>query len=115
MDNKFEITGKVKEVLEPMTFASGFTKREFIITTNDDFPQDIKFTCVKDKCKILDTIFAGYNVTVKFNIKGNEYKGKYYVDLQAWQIATEEEQVAGFLSSSEPDEGVGGDDDPMPF
>jgi len=115
MTNKFEITGKVKEVLEPITFASGFSKREFIITTHDDFPQDVKFTCVKEKCKILDTIFAGYNVTVKFNIKGNEYKGKYYVDLQAWQIATEEEQVNNFMGSQDPDTGVGEEEDPMPF
>jgi hypothetical protein len=116
MTSKFEITGKVKEVFEPQTFASGFTKREFVVTTNEDFPQDVKFTCIKDKCRLLDSIYAGFNVTVKFNIKGNEFKGKYYVDLQAWQIATEEEQVNDF-HSQEPDDRFGGDGDgdPMPF
>jgi hypothetical protein len=52
-----EIKGKVLEVLEPQTFASGFTKQEFIIETIDDkFPQKIKFETIKEKIKLCETL-----------------------------------------------------------
>ena len=38
MANTFEMSGKVKVVFEPMTFASGFMKREFVVTMEDDNP-----------------------------------------------------------------------------
>jgi len=31
----YELTGKVKVILEPKTFASGFTVREFVVTVED--------------------------------------------------------------------------------
>ena len=44
-----ELTGKVKMLLEKQTFSSGFEKREFVITTQEQYPQDVKFECIKDK------------------------------------------------------------------
>jgi single-strand DNA-binding protein len=84
----YELTGKVKVVLEPMSFPSGFTKREFVVTTEEDrFPQDIKFGCIKEKIALLDGVKPGQRVTVSFDIRGNESKGRYFVDLAAWRIA----------------------------
>lgn len=69
------------------TFGSGFTKREFVITTGDTkWPQDIKFEVVKDKCALLDQFSTGQAVSVSFDIRGNEYNGKYYVNLNCWKI-----------------------------
>ena len=82
-----EIKGKVLEVLEPQTFASGFTKQEFIIETIDDkFPQKIKFETIKEKIKLCETLFEGSVVTVHFNVRGSEYNGKVFNSLQAWKI-----------------------------
>ncbi len=82
----YEMPGRVKTVMDPQTFPSGFTKREFVIVTKDDYPQEIKFECVKDRCALLDAIKPDDDVTVRFSVRGNEYKGRYYVNLQAWQI-----------------------------
>jgi hypothetical protein len=38
MANTFEMRGQIKGLFEPMTFASGFTKREFLVTMEDDNP-----------------------------------------------------------------------------
>ena len=38
-----EIIGKVKLIRDEQSFASGFTKREFVITTEEQYPQDIQF------------------------------------------------------------------------
>jgi hypothetical protein len=83
----YEAKGSIKWVGETQSFASGFTKREFVITTqHDKYPQDIKFEVVKDKCPILDQFDVGTEVTVSFDIRGNEYNGKYYVNLACWKL-----------------------------
>ncbi len=69
------------------SFASGFTKREFVVTTaHDKYPQDIKFDLVKDKCSILDSFKLGDDVQVNFDIRGREYNGRYFVDLACWKL-----------------------------
>ncbi|MDA3873651.1 MAG: DUF3127 domain-containing protein, partial [Kiritimatiellae bacterium] len=50
------MTGTVKVVMDLMTFDSGFTKREFVITTKDQYPQDVKFETVRDKVTLCDTL-----------------------------------------------------------
>ena len=84
----YESQGKIKVINEEQTFGSGFTKREFVITVESKYPQDIKFELVKDKCALLDSFKVGQEVTVSFDIRGNEYNGKYYVNLNAWKIVS---------------------------
>lgn len=82
-----ELTGTIKVINDTQTFESGFQKREFVVTTNDpNYPQDIKLELIKDKCSVLDTYNVGQDVKVSFNLRGNEYNGKYYVNLQAWRV-----------------------------
>lgn len=85
-----EIKGNIKLIKETQTFDSGFQKREFVITTNEMYPQDIKIEMVKDMCGLLDQYRVGQNVVVNINIRGNEYNGNYYVSLQGWKIAIDE-------------------------
>lgn len=83
----YEAAGKIKVINETQSFPSGFTKREFVVTTaNDKFPQDLKFEIVKDKCSQLDAFDVGQDVQVSFDIRGNEYNGKYFVNLSCWKI-----------------------------
>lgn len=86
----FELEGKVKLIEDLRTFDSGFTKREFVITTDERFPQDIKFEVIKDKCALLDDLKPGDTTKVSFNIRGNEFKERYYVNLQAWKLEKKE-------------------------
>jgi hypothetical protein len=83
----YETSGKIKMIGEVQSFASGFTKREFVVTTAaDKYPQDIKFDVVKDKCAMLDSFKPGDDVQVNFDIRGREYNGKYFVDLSCWKL-----------------------------
>jgi len=83
----YEAAGKIKVINETQSFASGFTKREFVVTTaHDKYPQDLKFEIVKDKCSQLDAFEVGQDVQVSFDIRGNEYNGKYFVNLSCWKI-----------------------------
>ena len=82
----YEITGRIKTVMEAMSFPSGFTKREFVIETDEKFPQQVKLGFVKDKCALLDQVKPGEEVKVTFSINGREWQGKYFVDLQAFRL-----------------------------
>ena len=97
----YEATGKIKVIFDTQTFPSGFTKREFVVTTGDEnYPQDLKFEIIKDKCSWLDKFEAGQDVTVHFDIRGNEFKDKYYVNLNCWKILGGEGSGSG--SSNAP-------------
>lgn len=106
------ITGKLKLIQDTQTFASGFQKREFVVTTDETYPQDIKLEFVKDKCSVLDSYQVGQEVTVDFNIRGSEYNGKYYVNLQAWKMASN--QSAPVQSAPDETQSAPPDDEP-PF
>ncbi len=104
----YELTGSVKLIMDTMTFDSGFSKREFVVTTPDDrFPQDIKLECVKDKCALLDRIGIGQEVKVTFDLRGNEYNDRYFVNLTAWRIEATSEQPHG--ADLPADNGMGDD------
>lgn len=72
--------------MDTQTFESGFSKREFVVTTAEQYPQDVKFEFLKDKTATLDTYKPDEEVNVHFNIRGNEYNGRYFVNLQAWKM-----------------------------
>lgn len=94
----YEAVGKIKVINETQSFPSGFSKREFVVTTsNDKYPQDLKFEVVKDKCSLLDSYETGQDVQVTFDIRGNEFNGKYYVNLSCWKI-----QAVSEASSESP-------------
>ncbi len=93
----YEIEGTIKVILDEQTFASGFNKREFVVTTDEKYPQDVKLQFVKDKVPLLEGYAEGGRVKVTFDIRGNHYKEKdrYFVDLQAWKIENLDSADAG--------------------
>ena len=88
--SELKIKGRIKVVFEKQTFDSGFEKKEFVITTDGEYPQEIKFELIKDKCKILSENDVDKNVEVYFNLNGKEWNGKYFVNLQCWKLEKEE-------------------------
>lgn len=121
----YQLTGKVKLILDLQTFASGFSKREFVVTTTEDrYPQDIKLETVKEKTAMLDELSEGQEITASFDVRGNEYNGKYYVNLVCWKVEAGAGSASGgsgggkkssASKQSEPDyDSDGGSDEPSP-
>ena len=116
----YELTGKIKLIQEAKTFDSGFTKREMVVTVDDGrYPQDINLEFVQDKVSLLDNLQPGQEVTVTFDIRGREYNGRYYNNLQGWKITSPADD-AGFAQDGPPardpaDPGAGFGDDDIPF
>ena len=97
-----------------LTFPSGFTKREFVVTLEDDYPQDVKFGCVKERCSLLERVSVGDRVKVVFRIRGKEYKDRYFVDLDAFKVdkLDGDGSSVSYDTAAEPLEPL---DDPTPF
>lgn len=85
--SELKLKGKIKLIAEKQVFDSGFEKVEFVITTDDQYPQDVKFEVIKEKAdNLIKFNKVGDIVDVSFNVRGNEYNDKYYVSLQAWKV-----------------------------
>jgi len=116
----YELTGKVKLIQDAQTFGSGFTKREMVVTVEDGkYPQEINVEFVQDKVIMLDSLVAGQEVTITFDIRGREYNGKYFNNLQGWKIQTGEAAPAADEKPPASDKDVPADfdayEDDIPF
>ena len=109
---ELKINGRVKLIMDLQSWDSGFTKREFVITTNEQYPQDVKLECIKDKTNLLEGLAEGDEVEVSFNIRGN---GRYYVNLQAWKLQKQDDGMNQEAPPAPDFEPVGDDDDDLPF
>ena len=91
----YDLTGKVKLIQAVQTFDSGFTKREMVVIVQDGkYPQEINLEFVQDKVSLLDNLQVGQEVTVTFDIRGREYNGRYFNNLQGWKIVTPGNETA---------------------
>ena len=98
-----EIVGSIKKIDETKTFgASGFRKREMVVTTDEQYPQMLLIEFVQDKCDALDNFKIGENVKVSINLRGREWinpegEAKYFNSIQGWRI----EKLQSAASSDE--------------
>ena len=92
----YEYTGMVEKVLELQTFASGFSKRDIVLTddigADTKWPNHIAFTFKKDSASLLDTFQHGQREKIRFAIDGRVWndpktgKDKYFTDLTGLKI-----------------------------
>jgi len=83
----YDIEGTVIKLEDQQTFASGFTKRAFVIEVEDGkYPQEIILECLQDKVDMLEDVREGDKVKVKFDVRGRECKGRYFNNLVAWNV-----------------------------
>lgn len=86
-----EITGSLKLIRDTQAITDKFSKREMVVTTDEQYPQDIMIEFVNDKCDLLDKFKVNQGVTVGINIRGREWvnpqgESKYFNSIQGWKI-----------------------------
>lgn len=114
-----ELIGKIKVIGETATFgAKEFKKREVVITTEEQYPQDIMTEFVQDKCELLNNYNVGQLVKISINLRGREWVNpegvsKYFNSIQGWRIENHVlEAVDAFEPTSDFKEQ---DNDDLPF
>ena len=118
------ISGKVKLINETKEYGSnGFRKREIVLTTQEQYPQNILVEFIQDRTNLLDAFNVGDLVKIDINLRGREWtndKGeiKYFNSIQGWRIEKVEDEFESQLpplptkedlniserSSNEPDD-----------
>lgn len=87
MSTTYTFEGTVNVIDNPQTFSSGFTKQLItVIEDADKYPQELPFEFVKEKIEMLHKVKRGDKVKVSYNLRGSEWKGRYFVSLSAWKI-----------------------------
>lgn len=86
-----EVKGKIKFIGSTQQVSEKFSKREIVVTTDEQFPQHISIEFNQDKCAILDKYSVGDDVEVGINLKGREWTNpqgevKYFNSIQGWNI-----------------------------
>lgn len=83
----FEIEGKLLKKYDTENKTQSFQAREFVIEIEDgNYPQYIKFQLTQDRCALLDSYKEGEPVKVHFDLRGREWQGKYFTNLNAWRL-----------------------------
>ena len=111
VNGKVILVGNTEEVGQ-----NGFTKRMLVVESSEQYPQKLAIDFVKDKTSVLDGYKVGDNVSVSINLRGSEYNGRYFVNLQGWKITKAGEQSANNIEVKEPVSVVADSDDTgLPF
>ncbi len=84
------VKGKIEKILNPESGVSRagneWTKQEFVIETDDQFPKKVCFTLFGDKTSLISSVAVGEEVEVSFNVESREYNGKWFHNINAWKI-----------------------------
>ena len=97
------ILGKVKLINETKEYGSnGFRKREIVLTTQEQYPQNILVEFIQDRTNLLDSFNVGDLVKIDINLRGREWtndKGeiKYFNSIQGWRIEKVEDDFESQL------------------
>lgn len=100
----FEITGKLHKKFDTEQKTDSFKAREFVIETDGDYPQFVKFQCTQDKCSLMDKFEEGSTIKVHFDLRGREWQGKYFTNLNAWKVEGESANDADGFNQEIPAE-----------
>ena len=114
-----EIKGTIKVIKPIQEVSATFSKREFVITTNEQYPQSILLELHGDRVDIIDSFREGQEVECSLNLRGRLWtnpqgEDKYFNTIVCWQIKAtnnasqpqQPQQSAGdqFFDNQNPDE-----------
>jgi len=87
-----ELTGTVKVINQTQAVSDKFKKRELVLTTQEQYPQDILVEFHQDKTDLLNAVKVGEYITVGINIRGRLWvspqgENKYFNTITGWRVA----------------------------
>lgn len=90
------VKGKVVKIMDAETYGN-FTKREFVIETDEKYPQKILLQVINDKVDLLNNLNEGDIIDCAINLRGKEWTSpqgetKYFNSLVCWSITLTNEK-----------------------
>ena len=120
--SELKLTGAIIAIMEKQQVTDTFAKREFVIETDEQYPQMVKFELAQAACDLIDKHKIGDDINVFFNVRGRLWKNKegkdvYFVSVNAWRLegvkSASEDNSSPFPTDEEPPADTFADD--LPF
>lgn len=103
-----------------------WSKQDFVIETEEQFPRKVCFTLFGDKASQLQTVSEGMKIEVWFDVESREYQGRWFSNVNAWRLAPAQDEMpqqaaGGFDAGAVPPpppppaSAAGGDENDLPF
>lgn len=88
-----QLTGVIKVIKPIQQVSATFSKREFVIETNEQYAQTIQLELHGDRVDIIDSFTEGQEVICHIGIKGREWvnpqgETKFFNTITCWRITT---------------------------
>ena len=105
-----EIKGQILEINQTEVKSEKFSKREFKVKTDGQYPEIFKIQVTNDKCPLLDKFKVDEYVNVHCNLKGREWTKpetgsvSNFISLDCWRIeqVTNEVQIENTILEEPP-------------
>jgi hypothetical protein len=86
-----KISGQIIHIGQLEIMSEKFKKREFVIQTEGQYPQEIQLQVTQDKCDLLNNLKFGDIVDASINIRGRSWTSKegvkkWFNSIEAWSI-----------------------------
>jgi len=118
--SELKLTGTLHKIFPTNQISDSFKKRDFVIETEGEHAQLVKFELTQDKCSKLDGYVVGQEMTAYFNIRGRVWNNKnneevYFVSLNAWRLEKIGSETQAEQPKEEPKEAVNDFPEGLPF
>jgi hypothetical protein len=86
-----QLNGIIKVIKPIQQISATFSKREFVIETNEQYPQTIQLELHGDRVDIIESFTEGQEVECHINLRGREWvnpqgETKYFNTIICWKI-----------------------------
>jgi hypothetical protein len=94
METGATITGTIEKIMPVQEINDKFKKRDIVINTGGDYPQQILVQFTNDQCALFNSILEGEHVVIDANLRGREWTNpetgqiRYFNTIQGWRIQT---------------------------
>ena len=86
------IKGKIHSIANEQVISDKFKKREFVVMTDETYPQHLPMQVTNDKCSLLDMFKVGEVVDCSINLRGRLWSDpktgieRCFSTIEAWRI-----------------------------
>jgi hypothetical protein len=103
-----EIKGTIKAIKATEVVSEKFSKRELVVTTEEQYPQHIAIQFTQEKCDLLNKFSIGQSVEVGINLRGREWTSpqgevKYFNTIEGWRVSSQDPTVEQHPQALAPD------------